>query len=126
MTVVDSSGWIEVFADGPSAGRFRGHIERAEVLVVPTVVIYEVWKVTRRERSETAALVAVAELREHVVVPLDDELALMAADLSLKHGLAMADAIVYATAQTYEALLVTGDKHFAGLPGVEYIALEGD
>jgi len=126
MTVVDSSGWVEVFAGGPLAARFRDHIERAEVLLVPTIVIYEVWKVTRRERPQEEALSAVAELRERIVVPLDDELALTAADLSLRHGLAMADAIVYATAQVYEALLVTGDAHFADLPGVEYIALEED
>ncbi|HEV2054340.1 MAG TPA: type II toxin-antitoxin system VapC family toxin [Methylomirabilota bacterium] len=36
--------------------------------------------------------------------------------LSLAHGLAMADSLVYATAQRFGATLVTGDSDFEGLP----------
>jgi predicted nucleic acid-binding protein len=61
-------------------------------------------------------------LRSYHVVPLDAQLALDAAEYSLVHRLPMADAIAYATAQALGAVLVTGDVHFQGLPGVEYIA----
>ena len=44
-----------------------------------------------------------------------------AADLSLRHGLAMADAIVYATAKDQEAEVVTGDADLKDLPGVVYV-----
>jgi predicted nucleic acid-binding protein len=41
--------------------------------------------------------------------------------LALRHGLAMADAIVYATAQDHGAQLVTGDADLKDLPGVVYV-----
>ena len=126
MIVLDSSGWVEVLTRGPLAERFRARLEDAEVVLVPTIILYEVYKVVYRERSEQDALAAAARLRRHDVVPLSAHLALEAADASMRHRLPMADAIVYATAQVYEALLVTGDVHFAGLPGVEYIPLEGE
>lgn len=52
---------------------------------------------------------------------MDEPLALEAADLSLAHGLAMADALVYATARRFAATLVTGDADFEGLPGTVVI-----
>jgi predicted nucleic acid-binding protein len=126
MIVVDSSGWVEVIADGPLADRFEAHLMSGTPVLVPTIVIYEVYKIMRRERSETDALAAVTPLRRQRVIPLGDRLALEAADVSTRCGLPMADAIVYATAQAHEATLVTCDRHFAGLPGVEYIAPEGE
>jgi predicted nucleic acid-binding protein len=55
------------------------------------------------------------------VIPLTQSIALLAADLSLRHGLAMADAIVYATAQDQGAEVVTGDADLKDLPGVIYV-----
>jgi predicted nucleic acid-binding protein len=81
-----------------------------------------VYKVVRRDLSEECALSAVAALRRATIVPVDDALALEAADVALERGLAMADAIVFATAQRYGATLVTGDADFDGLPGVVLIA----
>ncbi len=121
MIVMDSSGWIEVFSGGPQVREFRRYLDEADAILTPTIVIYEVYKIIRREASEEDADLAAARLKTSTVVALDDRLALHAADLSLKHGLAMADAIVYATARSQDALLVTSDKHFQGLPGVEYI-----
>ena len=62
-----------------------------------------------------------AQLSRAHVIPLTDSLALSAADIALDHGLAMADAIVYATARACEAQLITSDADFATLPGVSYI-----
>ena len=58
-----------------------------------------------------------AALRRATIAPVDESLALEAADLSLAHGLAMADSLVYATARRHGATLVTGDADFQGLPG---------
>lgn len=126
MIALDSSGWIEVFTAGPRAAAFRKWTDEAHVIVVPTVVMYEVYKVIRRRRSEMEAVVAAARLRECHLVPLDDRIALEAADLSLQHGLAMADAVVYATALIHDAPLITADADLKDLPGVEYIASGGD
>ena len=122
MILLDSSGWIEILTAGPLVQAFRRRLEAAEAVVVPTIVLYEVYKFSRRESTERAANLAAAQLRRHTVVPLDDRLALEAADFSLEHRLPLADAIVYATARAYEATLVTGNEHFGGLPGVEYLA----
>jgi predicted nucleic acid-binding protein len=78
--------------------------------------VYEVYKVIRRDISEARALTAVAAMRRAMIAPIDDSLALEAADISLAHGLAMADAVVYATARRHDATLVTADAAFEDLP----------
>ncbi|HWY27125.1 MAG TPA: type II toxin-antitoxin system VapC family toxin [Candidatus Angelobacter sp.] len=116
--VVDSSGWIEYFGDGAKAGDFEPYLHRQDFLLVPTIVLYEVCKKLSRERGKTIADRFVSQAFRCVVVALDEEIALVAASLSLEHRLSMADAIIYATAQTHAAQLVTGDSAFQGLPGV--------
>ncbi len=81
------------------------------------IEIYEVYKVIRRDLSEEKALEAVSALRRATIAPVDESLTLEAADVSLTHGLAMADSLVYATARRHGARLVTGDADFDGLPG---------
>jgi predicted nucleic acid-binding protein len=117
VTVVDSSGWIEFFTDGPLADRFAPFFANPAGLVTPTIVLFEVYRVIRRERSEEDATAAVAQMQKTRVVDLDQFLALTAADLSLKHRLAMADAIVYATAVCNDAQVITMDTDFESLPG---------
>ena len=121
MIVVDSSGWIEFFTGGSNARRFGRYLEKPSDLVTPTIVLYEVYKLVKRERTEEEALLAAAQIQKTRVVPLSESLALTAADLSLEHRLAMADAVVYATAQSEGAELVTGDRDLRALPGVTYI-----
>lgn len=120
MTVVDSCGWLEYFKGTPLAEAFAPHIEGPD-LGVPTMVIYEVYRVLRRDVSEEAANEVAAHLRTLQVVPLDEQLALDAADFGLQYRLATADAVIYATARALEATLATSDAHFAGLPGVQYL-----
>ena len=78
--------------------------------------MYEVYEVIRRDISEERAVEAVSVLRRATIVPVDESIALEAADVALAHGLAMADSIVYATAQRHGAKLVTADADFDGLP----------
>ena len=123
MRVVDSSGWIEYFTDGPLASEFEPLLTEPAVLITPTIVVFEVYKLIKRERSEAEALLAVAQMRKTRVIPLTESLALLAADLGIEHRLAMADSVVYATAQAYEAELATADSDFAGLPRVSLITV---
>ena len=117
MTLVDSSGWIEYFTNGPLADEFAPYLENLPEVVTPTIVIFEVFRVIRRQRSEEEAIEAVAQMQKTSVVDLDQFIALTAADVSIEHGLAMADAIVFATAQIQDIQLVTADSDFEGLSG---------
>lgn len=121
MTLIDSSGWLEFFTGGPLAGDYAHHLKELEQIVTPTIVLYEVYKVIKRQRSEEEALAAAAQMGKTHLVPLTDSIALTAADVSLSHQLAMADAIVYATALTENAKLITSDADLAALPGVSYL-----
>ena len=121
MIVVDSSGWLEFLTDGPLAKDFARRLRRPAAVLTPTIVVYEVYKHTRRLRGEEAAIDAVAAMRKTTIVPLTEEVALVAADLSLEHKLAMADAIVLATARVHDAEVITSDAAFSSIPGAIYI-----
>jgi predicted nucleic acid-binding protein len=120
--LIDSSGWIEFFTDGPFSKEYAGHIKDPSKIVTPTVVIYEVYKKIKRERTEAEALAAVSAMNRTVVTDLSESIALFAADLSIRHALPMADAIVYASALENSCTVVTGDAHFRGLDGVLFIS----
>ncbi len=122
MNVVDSSGWLEYLADGANADFFAAAIEDGAELVVPTISIYEVFKRVAQQRDERVAFEAVAAMQQGTLVDLDVTLALEAARLSVALKLPMADSIILAAAQTWNAILWTQDEHFQGLPGVQYIA----
>lgn len=121
MIVVDSSGWVEFFTDGPLADEYAARLRNLPAIVTPVVIVYEVYKRLKRDLAEDDALVAVSAMQRTRVVDIDQELALTAADLSLEHGLAMADAIVLATARRFRAELVTSDRDFSGISGVTYL-----
>jgi toxin FitB len=120
MNVVDSSAWLEYFANGPNAEFFAPAIEKTTELVVPSLTLYEVFKRVLQQRDEGAALQAVAVMQQGAVIDLDAPLALVAARLSIEHRLPMADSVILATAQFHAAMLWTQDADFKGIPGVEY------
>ena len=121
MILVDSCGWLEYFTEWLRADGYAKYIKKTHELIIPTIVIYEVYKKVKREVSEEPALRVVAAMQAGTIIPLHDSLALSAADLSLQFSLPMADAIVYATARAHDALLVTSDEHFKALEGIEFI-----
>jgi predicted nucleic acid-binding protein len=121
LILVDSSGWIEYLAARPKADEFAHYIQGDEPLVSSAIQVYEIYKVVRRDISEERAVESVSALRATRIVPLDESLALQAADISLEHGLAMADAVIFATASRNRAGIVTADARFKGLPGVTLI-----
>ena len=121
MNVVDSSGWLEFFANGSNAEFFAPAITDEPHLVVPTICMFEVFKRLSLQLDKEAALKAMGMLYRGQLVALSDEIALQAALLSLEYKLPMADSIILATAHAHEATLWTQDAHFKNLPGVEYI-----
>lgn len=120
MNVVDSSGWLEFFADGPNAAFFERAILDTDELVVPTISLLEVFKRVLQQRGENAALQTVAQMRQGRVVDLDAELALRAAQTGLSHKLPLADSIMLATARAHDATLWTQDADFEGIEGVRF------
>ncbi len=122
MNVIDSSAWLEYFADGPNADFFAKPIEKPEQLLVPSITLLEVFKRVTQQRDDSAALQCVAVMQQGEVVDLDAALALRAAALGLRFKLPLADSIVYATAQAGNAVVWTQDSDFEGLPGVQFRA----
>jgi len=120
MILVDTCGWIEWLTEGALTDSFAPYMTDPSDLVVPTTVQYELYKWVKRESNETTAHDTIALADNSLIVPLNTEIALMAADLTLSHKLAFADAVIYASACKHKAELITSDDHFEGLPGVTY------
>ena len=126
MNVVDSSGWLEYFTNGPNADFFASAILDTDELIVPAISIYEVFKRILRDSNEGDALSMIAVMSKGIVIPLDMELSLDAAKFSIDLRLPMADSIILATARGHNAILWTQDSDrliFRGLEGVEYIGV---
>ena len=121
MVIVDSCGWLEWFTDGKLAKSYKKYLADADNLLVPAIVLYEVYKVLKREVGEEKALLAVGYMENSSVIPLDGTLALAAADIALQQKLAMADAIIVAVARAHGCRIITSDADFKDLDNVEYI-----
>jgi predicted nucleic acid-binding protein len=121
MNVVDSSGWLEYLTDAPRAAAYQPAIKDEEHLLVPTVCLYEVFKITLARAGEERALFVAGLMSFGRIIDLDREIALAAGQISIKHKLPMADSIIYATAQANEAILWTQAEHFKSRPGVKFV-----
>ncbi len=122
MNLVDSSAWLEYFADGPNAGFFAPAIERTRDLLVPTIVVFEIYKRVLQQRNERAALEAVSVLQHGQLIELTASLAIAAAQISHHEKLPMADSIILATARAQNATIWTQDSDFKEMDRVKYRA----
>lgn len=116
--LLDSSGWLEYLTSDSKADLFAPYLEGQRPVLVPAVVLYEVRKILLQQQPKTISDLFVSEALRRTFVPVDQEIALAAAAISIQHELPMADALIYATAEKNEAELVTSDAHFKGLPRV--------
>lgn len=120
MILVDTCGWIEWLTEGALVDSFAPYMKDPAELLVPTTVQYELYKWVKREADENTALDTIALADGSLIAPLTTDIALVAADLTLSHKLAFADAVIYGSARKHNVELVTSDDHFEGLPGVTY------
>lgn len=120
MNLVDSSGWLEYFADGRNAKFFAPALEDTENLIVSTINVYEVFKRVLQQRGEDAALQAAALMHQTGVVDVTSPIAMDAVKLNAELKLPMADSLILATARSCGAILWTQDTHFKGLSNVRF------
>jgi len=121
MVLVDTSAWIEWLIGSPTGETLVGQMPDRDEWLVPTMVQLELAKWLAREADEHEEDQVIAFTRQCRVVPLDTKIALAAARACRDNRLATADAIIYATACARNAMLLTCDEHFRGLPGVTLI-----
>ncbi len=121
MNVVDSSGWLEYFADDPNADFFASVIEQTSDLVVPTIILYEVFKRIHQQRDEDSALQAIALMQQGKVIDLTSNIALSACHISLELDLPLADSVILASARYTNSVLWTQDSDFSNIPDVKFI-----
>jgi predicted nucleic acid-binding protein len=120
---IDSYGWIERFTNGPKATRYNQIIESTEPknILTSIVVLYEVYKKIKKLKGEEEALLAIAALSQTTIVPIEQTIALEAADYSLENNLHFSDALVYATARHWKVKLYTSDSDLGALNSVSLI-----
>ena len=120
MNLVDSSAWLEYFADGKNAKYFANVIENTDELIVSSINIYEVFKKILSEKDENTAIQIVGLMQQAEVINVSRKIALNAARLSIQYKLPMADSIIYSTALLHNAILWTQDSDFKNLDSVKY------
>ncbi len=120
--VVDSSGWLEYFADAKNAHFFAPAIENTKNLIVPSISLLEVFKHVLRQRSEKQAFESIECMMQGTVVDLGIEISLSAAKLGVQYKIPLADSIILATGIAHEATVWSQDIDFDGLPQVKYIS----
>jgi len=120
MNVLDSSCWLEFAEDSSIGDAVAPIVTDVDNLLVPTIVLYEVFKKLTALEGAVYANEFVQEMLKGDVIPLDVSLSIDAANISRKYRLPMADSIIYATAMQHDAVLWTTDQHFEGLPNVRY------
>ncbi len=120
MRLLDSFAWIEYFMGSKKGAKVRDYVEGKEPLYTPSICLTEIKSRYLRDRKDPTTRISLIAERSFVMA-LEMEIALLAADIKQKHKLHTIDAIVYATSQYRNLMLVTGDQHFKHLPNVEMI-----
>jgi toxin FitB len=121
MLIVDSCGWLEWFTNGKLAASYEKYLVDQNNIMMPSIILYEVYKILKRETGEEKALLATGYMKNSKVISLDETLALVAADVALQERLAMADAIIIATARLNHCKVITSDIDLKNQPLVTYI-----
>ncbi len=117
--LLDSSCWIELLA-GTERGDLFEPALKADRLLVPAIVRYEVGRYLLSHSDESRRMLALQALSKFEQIPIDARLADEAAVLGARHKLALADSLIYAVARLHQAELWTQDRHFENLPVVRF------
>lgn len=121
MIIVDSCGWLEWFTDGKLADQYKEYLADQDNILMPAIILYEVYKILKREVGEEKALLAAGYMKNSVAIPFDGTLALVAADIALQEKLAMADAIIVAISRVHNCRIISSDADLREQSNVHYI-----
>jgi predicted nucleic acid-binding protein len=119
LVLLDSSVWIEVITQGKLYEKCMH--EKSDQIIVPTLVLFEVYRKLSKNLSEDKALIAIAMITQNQVQDMTQEVALTAADLSLEYNLGMADSLILAHSRIHKAKLITLDNDFSDIKDVKVI-----
>jgi predicted nucleic acid-binding protein len=116
MNIVDTSGWLEYLAGSEYSSYYEKQIEHSKELIVPTIIVYEVFKKLLGEAGEDNALKVVGHMQIANIAELDMDISLFAAKISWDFKVPMADSIILATGYKHHATIYTHDEHFTKVP----------
>ena len=131
-SVIDTFAWVGYLTGSEVGAKAKGRIESPGAMT-PSIALAELTKwflreidAGRRKESEMQEQLSFVGTSSEIV-PLDEGLARRAGELDFLmkkriRGWPIADSIVYATARSRSAEVVTGDPHFKGLDGVFFLS----
>ena len=120
LALVDSCGWLEYVTGGANADFFEAALLDNSNLIVPALCLYEVGKRMLLTQGEAAATEVLEMMQKSRVVQLAPEDYFAAAKISITHKLAMADVLIWQTAQSFGATLYTQAGGFKAMRGVQF------
>src|SRR6202035_5383826 len=85
LYVVDSSGWLEYLTEDSKAAAFGHYLEGDAAVLLPSIVLCEVYKHLSKQRGRAIAERFVAQVFQRKVIPLDETIAVTAGNMSVEH-----------------------------------------
>jgi len=122
IVLIDSWAWIEYFKGSKVGEKARKYIEGKEKAIISAINIAEVYRWILRFYDEKIAKEKINVMKERCfIIPVDEEIAIMAAKIRYKEKFGLGDAIIYATAKKENAFILTGDDDFRNKENVIFI-----
>lgn len=117
IKLLDSSAWIDYLEGGVEITKI---VDSGEELLTSAISIFEIRKKLLKEKIQKDLITKIINFltNRSSIMDITIQEAMLASDLSLSFNLAAVDSLIFATAKSNGAILVTSDKDFKGLEGV--------
>ena len=111
--LIDSSVWLAYLFNG----EYKDIIESNEVLMLSSLSLFEIKKKLAKSKIDSGKIARSMDFikKKSLVVPVNEEIAEAAVDISLNNNLPLVDSMIYAAAMLNNSTLVTLDNDFRGL-----------
>jgi predicted nucleic acid-binding protein len=87
---------------------------------VSAIVVHEVYNLSIAQAGRETAKLRVSSIKaEFQVIPVDDQIAQVSAELRHKYNLSMGDSMIAATAVELKAVCISDDPHFKQIKEIE-------
>ena len=118
MTVTfDSSAWIEYFSGSNLGLQVKDFVDGKQIIYTPVIDLHEIKAKYLREGHDWETRINFI-IGRSLLVDIDAEIALLAADMRHQSHLHSMDALIYACARKMDSTVLTKDNHFRDLPKV--------